>query len=194
MALEPIFEVEFHDSSFGFRPNRSAHHAVGRCQQMAFHGFTWIIEGDVKACFDEISHKAILGCLREKVMDNKFLGLIRRLLKAGVSFRGVVRPTEKGVPQGGVASPLFANVVLNKLDWFLHDQGHYGEATNRISRKGQPNIRFARYADDWCVFITRGSKRYAASLRDQIGEFLAGQCGLELSMESVLPAGVHESF
>ena len=73
MALEPIFEVEFHDSSYGFRPHRSAHHAVFRCAQMAHKGFTWVIEGDVKACFDEISHKAILRCIKEKVMDNKFL-------------------------------------------------------------------------------------------------------------------------
>ena len=194
MALEPIYEIEFHDNSYGFRPNRNTHHAIFRCQQMMHRGFTRVIEGDVKACFDEISHKAILGCLREKVMDNKFLGLIRRLLKAGVSFRGVVRPTEKGVPQGGVASPLLANVVLNKLDWFLHDQGYYGEATNRISRKGQPNTRFARYADDWCVFITRGSKRYAERLRDQIRKFLTTHCGVELSMEKTRITHVRDGF
>jgi group II intron reverse transcriptase/maturase len=105
MALEPIFEVEFHDSSYGFRPNRSTHHAVYRCTQMAHNGFTWVIEGDVKACFDEISHKAILWCVREKVMDNKFLDLLSRLLKAGVKFDGVVHPTTKGVPQGGVVAP-----------------------------------------------------------------------------------------
>ena len=83
MALEPIFEVEFHDSSYGFRPNRSTHHAVHRCQQMAYRGFTWVIEGDVKACFDEISHKAILRCVREKVIDNKFLALLQLLLTGG---------------------------------------------------------------------------------------------------------------
>ena len=194
MALEPIYEIEFHDSSYGFRPNRNTHHAIFRCQQMMHRGFTRVIEGDVKACFDEISHKAILGCLREKVMDNKFLELIRRLLKAGVSFRGVVRPTEKGVPQGGVASPLLANVVLNKLDWFLHQKGHHGEATNRISRKGQPNIRFARYADDWCVFITRGSKSFAERLRDQIRKFLTTHCGVELSMEKTRITHVRDGF
>jgi group II intron reverse transcriptase/maturase len=83
MALEPIFEVEFHDNSYGFRPNRSAHHAVLRCQQMMQRGFTWVIEGDVKACFDEISHEAILGAVREKVMDNKFLDLLQLFLKGG---------------------------------------------------------------------------------------------------------------
>ena len=194
MALEPIYEAEFHDNSYGFRPNRSTHHAVFRCQQMMQKGFTWVIEGDVKACFDEISHKAILGCLREKVMDNKFLDLIQRLLKAGVSDRGVVHPTEKGVPQGGVVSPLLANVVLNKLDWFLHAQGHHGKARDEASKAGRPNVRFARYADDWCVFITRGSKRHAERLRDQIREFLTAHCGVELSMEKTRITHVRDGF
>jgi len=194
MALEPIYEAEFHDNSYGFRPNRSTHHAVSRCQQMTQKGFTWVIEGDVKACFDEISHKAILGCLREKVMDNRFLELIRRLLKAGVEVEGIVHPTEKGVPQGGVASPLLSNVVLNKLDWFLHEQGHYGLAQGYAWKKGCPNVRFARYADDWCVFITRGSKRYVERLRDQIGKFLAQHCGVELSMEKTRITHVRDGF
>jgi len=194
MALEPIYEAEFHDHSYGFRPNRSTHHAVIRCQQMLHKGFTWIIEGDVKACFDEISHKAILGCLREKVMDNRFLALIRRLLKAGVNIEGVVHPTERGVPQGGVASPLLSNVVLNKLDWFLHEQGQHGNAEGYASKKGRPNVRFARYADDWCVFITRSSKRHAERLRDQIREFLAQHCGVELSMEKTRITHVRNGF
>ncbi len=168
MALEPIYEAEFHENSYGFRPNRSTHHAVLRCQQMLQKRFTWVIEGDVKACFDEISHKAILGCLREKVMDNKFLALIAKLLKSGVSVEGVVHPTEKGVPQGGVVSPLLSNVVLNKLDWFLHRQGRHGLESGYAWKAGRPNVRFVRYADDWCVFITRASKHYAQRLRDQI--------------------------
>lgn len=194
MALEPIFEAEFHDHSYGFRPNRSTHHAVLRCQQMMQKGFTWVIEGDVKACFDEISHKAILGCLREKVMDNRFLDLIGRLLKAGVSVDGIVQPTEKGVPQGGVASPLLSNVVLNKLDWFLHGQGHHGNASGYAQKRGRRNVRFARYADDWCVFMTRGSKRDAERLRDDIREFLRHHCGVELSMEKTRTTHVRDGF
>ena len=194
MALEPIYEVEFHDHSYGFRPNRSTHHAVLRCQQMMQKRFTWVIEGDVKACFDEISHQAILGCLREKVMDNRFLSLITRLLKAGVSIDGVVHPTEKGVPQGGVASPLLSNVVLNKLDWFLHEQGHYGLESGYAWKAGRPNVRFVRYADDWCVFVTRGSKGYAERLRDQIRDLLTQQCGVELSMEKTRITHVRDGF
>jgi group II intron reverse transcriptase/maturase len=183
MALEPIFEVEFHDSSYGFRPNRSAHHAVARCRQLALSGYTWVIEGDVKSCFDEISHKAILRCIREKVMDNKFLRLIHHLLKAGVEIDGVVHSTTKGVPQGGVASPLLANIVLNKLDWFLHSKGFHDAAVVRAWRHNRPNIRFARYADDWCVSLMRCNRRYAERLRDEIRDFLRETCGLELSAE-----------
>jgi len=194
MALEPIFEVEFHDNSYGFRPHRCTHHAVFRCQNLMKHGFSWVIEGDVKACFDEISHKAILKVLREKVHDNKFLDLIRRFLKAGVDVKGVVEPTEKGVPQGGVISPLLANAVLNKLDWFLHGKGTHGQAMMRAARRRQPNVRFVRYADDWCVFITRASKRYAEKLREQIREFLRRECGLRLSVEKTHVTHVRDGF
>lgn len=194
MALEPIFEVEFHDNSYGFRPNRNAHHAVFRCQHLMKHGFSWVIEGDVKACFDEISHRSILGVVREKVMDNKFLALIRRFLKAGVEVEGVVQPTEKGVPQGGVISPLLANAVLNKLDWFLHGKGTHKQAMMKAARDRRPNVRFVRYADDWCVFITRASKRYAERLRDEIGTFLRRKCGLELSVEKTHITHVQDGF
>jgi group II intron reverse transcriptase/maturase len=194
MALEPIFEVEFHDSSYGFRPNRSTHHAVGRCRSAALTGFTWVIEGDVKACFDEISHKAILKCIREKVMDNKFLGLIDLLLKAGVSIDGVVQPTVKGVPQGGVASPLLANIVLNKLDWFIHSKGFHGRAKERQWYHGKPNVRFARYADDWCVFLMRCDRQYAERLREEIRKFLLDTCGLELSAEKTRITHVRDGY
>ena len=194
MVLEPIFEIEFHDNSYGFRPNRSTHHAIFRCQQLMRSRFTWVIEGDVKACFDEISHKAILKVVRGKVMDNKFMDLINRFLKAGVQVDGVVQPTEKGVPQGGVISPLLANAVLNKLDWFLHDQGMHGNVRTRGYYAGRPDVRFARYADDWCVFITRGSKRYAERLRDKIRDFLWTTCGLELSVEKTHVTHVRDGF
>jgi RNA-directed DNA polymerase len=156
--------------------------------------FTWVIEGDVKACFDEISHKAILKVVREKVMDNKFMDLINSFLKAGVQVDGVVQPTEKGVPQGGVISPLLANAVLNKLDWFLHEQGMHGNARSRGYYAGRPDVRFARYADDWCVFVTRGSKQYAERLRDKIRDFLQAACGLELSVEKTHVTHVRDGF
>lgn len=194
MALEPIFEVEFHDHSYGFRPNRNTHHAVFRCQHLMKHGFKWVIEGDVKACFDEISHRSILKAVREKVMDNKFLELIQRFLKAGVEVEGVILPTEKGVPQGGVISPLLSNAVLNKLDWFLHDKGTYGNDQQRATYHREPNVRFVRYADDWCVFITRASREYAETLRDEIRKFLRDECELELSVEKTHVTHVQDGY
>lgn len=195
MALEPIFEVEFHSSSYGFRPNRSTHQAVCRCRLLMQKKYTWVIEGDVKACFDEISHKKILHVVREKVMDNRFLDLIRRFLKAGVKIDGVVYPTVKGVPQGGVISPLLANAVLNKLDWFLHEKGSHDNAKRQLDRyHGRPNYRFVRYADDWCVFIIRGSKQLAEGLRSEIGEFLQRECGLQLSEEKTHITHVRDGF
>jgi len=194
MALEPIFEVEFHENSYGFRPHRSTHHAVFRCRHAMLCGFTWVIEGDVKACFDEISHKAILGAVREKVMDNKFLDLLQLFLKSGVMVDEKLLPTVKGVPQGGVVSPLLANIVLNKLDWFLHRQSKQGNDSQRASRRDEPNLRFARYADDWCVFLTRADKHYAELLKEEIREYLRDQCGLELSMEKTKVTHVRDGF
>jgi RNA-directed DNA polymerase len=195
MALEPIFEVEFHDSSYGFRPNRNAHQAVARCRLLMQLKFTWVIEGDIKACFDEISHKAILKVIREKVKDKKFLNLIERFLKAGVSIKKEVHPTLKGVPQGGVISPLLANAILNKLDWFLHEKGEYDKnAGIRTRYKNEINTRFVRYADDWCLFITRGSKRYAEKLREEIAVFLRKECGLKLSKEKTHITHVRDGF
>jgi group II intron reverse transcriptase/maturase len=194
MALEPIFEIEFHENSYGFRPHRNAHHALLRCRLAMLQGFTWIIEGDIKVCFDEISHKAILGAVREKVMDNKFLNLLQLFLKAGVMVDGKLLPTVKGVPQGGVVSPLLANIVLNKLDWFLHEKAKYGKGTQWARRRDEPNLRFSRYADDWCIFLTRANKHYAETLKEEIREFLLDQCGLELSAEKTKITHVRDGF
>jgi RNA-directed DNA polymerase len=127
-------------------------------------------------------------------MDNKFLALVGLFLKAGVSVDGVVQPTGKGVPQGGVLSPLLANVVLNRLDWFLHGKGKHGNTKDVCMRRGRPNMRFVRYADDWCVFITRANWRHAATLRDEIRDFLKDATGLELSAEKTSITHVRDGF
>ena len=108
---------------------------------------------------------------------------------------GIVHPTVKGVPQGGVVSPLLANVVLNKLDWFLHSKGFYGGTANlRRSSHNLPNVRFARYADDWCVFLTRCNRQRAERLRDEIRDFLRETCGLELSAEKTRITHVRDGY
>jgi len=120
--------------------------------------------------------------------------LIHCLLKAGVEIDGTVHPTNKGVPQGGVASPLLANAVLNKLDWFLHSKGFHGSDRDRRWSQGLPNVRFARYADDWCAFLTRCDRQYAERLRDEIRDFLRETCGLELSAEKTQITHVRDGY
>ena len=128
-------------------------------------------------------------------MDNKFFALIQHLLKAGVEIDGVVHQTNKGVPQGGVASPLLANIVLNKLDWFLNSKGFYGQGQGQeADRHGLLNVRFCRYADDWCVFLTRCKRQQAERLRDEIRDFLRETCGLELSAEKTRITHVRDGY
>ena len=128
-------------------------------------------------------------------MDNKFLDLIPRLLKAGVEIDGTVHPTTKGVPQGGVVSPLLANVVLNKLDWFLHSKGFHDKAEERRYDSTVCLMSgSARYADDWCVFLTRCSRKHAERLRDEIRDFLRETCGLELSAEKTRITHVRDGY
>ena len=107
---------------------------------------------------------------------------------------GVFHPTTKGVPQGGVVSPLLANVVLNNLDWFLHSKGFHGAARERRACHGQPNVRFSRYADDWCVYLTRCSRKSAERLKDEIRDFLRETCGLELSAEKTRITHVRDGY
>ena len=93
-----------------------------------------------------------------------------------------------------MVSPLLANVVLNKLDWFLHSKGFHGWVEERRRRHGLPNVRFARYADDWCVFLTRCNRQYAERLQDEIRDFLRETCGLELSAEKTRITHVRDGY
>ena len=130
--LEPIFEPLFHDCSFGFRPKRSCHKAIEKL--LSFHeaGERITLDADIAGFFDNIPHKLIVDAVAEEVADGNILDLIWKFLAAGVMENGVFKPTTIGTPQGGVISPLLANIVLNKLDWRLEEAGY----------------RFVRYADD----------------------------------------------
>jgi group II intron reverse transcriptase/maturase len=119
-ALEPYFEAKFKDSSHGFRPNRGCHTALQTCKKK-FRGASWLIEGDIKGCFDNIDHDALLGVLRESIDDERFIRLVRDMLEAGYLEEWRYHETHSGTPQGGVISPLLANVYLHKLDEFVED-------------------------------------------------------------------------
>lgn len=133
--LSPIFERRFHDDSFGFRPGRNCHQAILRVLELHRQGFQVVLDADIKGFFDEIPHRIIMEAVAAEVADGNILRLVQKFLKSGVMENGVYKPTSVGTPQGGVASPLLANIVLNHLDWQLHAAGY----------------RFVRYADDFVV-------------------------------------------
>ena len=131
------WEPHFHPSSYGFRPGRSAHHAVRQVQADIREGYAWVVDTDMEAFFDRVNHDRLMVRLKRHTNDPALLRLVNRYLKAGVSVDGGVQATTQGVPQGGPLSPVLANVVLDELDWELERRGH----------------RFARYADDCNVMV-----------------------------------------
>jgi group II intron reverse transcriptase/maturase len=133
--LSPIFERRFHDDSYGFRPGRSCHQAVERVLELRRQGYGHVLDADISGFFDNLSHRAVMAELTAVIADGNILRLVEKFLKAGVLEGGKFLATRVGTPQGGVASPLLANIALNLLDWHLHERG----------------FRFVRYADDFVV-------------------------------------------
>lgn len=162
--LEPIFEPLFHDCSFGFRPKRSCHKAVEKVLSFHAEGFRVTLDADIAGFFDNIPHPLIVNAVAEEVADGNILRLIEKFLAAGVMDNGVFKPTTIGTPQGGVISPLLANIVLNKLDWRLEAQGY----------------RFVRYADDFVVVC---KTRHEATTALELVEKIMTELGLSLSPE-----------
>jgi len=162
--LNPIFERLFHPDSYGFRSGRGCHQAVERVLELHKEGNTHVVDADIKGFFDNIPHKVIMDALAAEVADGNILTLIERFLQAGVIEEGVLLPTTQGTPQGGVISPLLANIALNSLDWQLHNAGY----------------RFVRYADDFVVLCRTETK--AREAHDLVQQRLS-QLGLTLSPE-----------
>ena len=159
LVLEPIFEADFLPCSYGFRPNRRTHDAVAEVRHLTSHSYEWIVEGDIKACFDEISHPGLMDRVRERVGDKRVLALVKAFLKAGILGEDrVLRATDTGTPQGSILSPLLSNVALSVLDEHIA-QAPGGPAASPYQRakrraQGLPNYRLVRYADDWCLVIS----------------------------------------
>src|SRR6266540_1164038 len=116
IVCEPIFEADFLPCSFGFRPRRSAHDALQVLVDEAWRGRCWVVEADIAACFEAIPHQELMSAIEERIVDRQVLKLLRALLRAGVMEDGTVRRPVTGTPQGGVISPLLANVYLDRLD------------------------------------------------------------------------------
>ena len=174
--LSPIFEAKFHDHSYGFRPGRSCHDAVEEVLEIGRQGYRWVLDADIAGFFDNLSHAAIMRELSDVVADGNILGLVEKFLRAGVMEGGKIRPTRVGTPQGGVISPLLANIALNVLDWHLHVRG----------------FRFVRYADDFVVLCQ--NENDAKEALSQIEHLLADRMGLTLSPEKTTVTRFHEGF
>ncbi len=164
--LEPIYEADFLDVSFGFRPNRSCHDAINRLdKEVMTKPVNFIVEVDIRKFFDNVNHYWLLRCLEERIKDPNLLLLVRKLLKAGAVDDGVFQASDVGTPQGGVASPLFANIYLHYvLDlWF----------TKVIKPKSSGYMELIRYCDDFvvCCESKRDAEEFLSVLRERLAKF-----------------------
>jgi RNA-directed DNA polymerase len=182
LVLEPIFEADFHPCSYGFRPNRRAHDAVAEMRLLASNSYEWVLEADIAACFDEIPHPALMDRLRDRIADRRVLTVVKAFLKSGIlSEAGTLQNTDTGTPQGGILSPLLANVALSALDEYF--AGHWTDRVERAKRRrhGLANYRLIRYADDFAIMVS-GTRAHAETLLDEVAQVLS-TLGLRLAMD-----------
>lgn len=197
LVLEPIFETDFLPCSYGFRPNRRVHDAVAEVRYLASNSYEWVVEGDIKACFDEISHSALMERVRVRIGDKRVLSLVKAFLKSGILGEDrQLRETSAGTPQGSILSPLLSNVALSALDEYITRApgGHNDCRNDRVKRRrrGLPNFRLIRYADDWCLMVS-GSRSDAEALKNEIADVLSTM-GLRLSEEKTLITHIEEGL
>jgi RNA-directed DNA polymerase len=163
--LNPIFEPLFHPASFGFRQGRNCHMALVAVLKFHDEGLRFLVDADIRGFFDNLSHQIITQAVAERVADGNILRLVEKFLTSGVMDNGIFKPTTIGTPQGGVISPLLANIVLNHLDWQMEHAG----------------LRFVRYADDFVVLCQ--SQDQAKEALAFVQHVLEQQLGLQLSQE-----------
>lgn len=164
-VLTPIYERQFSDFSYGFRPNRSAHDALKESQRNVDEGYVYVVDMDLEKFFDNVSQSKLIEVLSRTVKDGRVISLIHKYLNAGVVQNGMFAKTEKGVPQGGPLSPLLSNIMLNELDKELTRRGH----------------RFVRYADDSMIFCK--SKKSAVRTLENIIPFIENKLFLKVNKD-----------
>jgi RNA-directed DNA polymerase len=162
-VLQPEWDPEFSEFSFGFRPGRSAHQAIGRAQKYLKEGYTWVVDLDVEKFFDRVNHDKLISEVAKKIRDRRILRIIRRYLEAGVLEHDALHDTTEGTPQGGPLSPLLANLLLDSLDRELERRGH----------------RFVRYADDCNVYVR--SKRAGCRVMRSVSGYLSERLKLKVN-------------
>lgn len=169
-VLTPIYESQFSNNSFGFRPNRSAHDALGRIKDYADQGNVWALSLDLERFFDTVNQSKLIQLLSDAIEDKRVVSLIHRYLMAGVMIDGVVAPTKEGTPQGGPLSPLLANIMLNELDEELTRRGHL----------------FVRYADD--ILVLKKTRKAAERTMDSVTVFIEKKLFLKVNRDKTFVA------
>lgn len=196
MLLEPIYEADFSKNSFGFRPNRCTMDAI-KCilwSTQERKKFFWVIEGDISSYFDSINYKKLFKLLKKRIKDKKLLNLIWKFLKAGVMENKTFRDTHTGTPQGGILSPLLANVYLHELDLFMEQYTNLSTKEKTARRRhGKSNFNYVRYADDWVV-LCNGTKAETLEMKEKLKNFLNSNLKLELSEEKTKVTHINDGF
>ena len=162
-VLQERWDPTFNEHSYGFRPGRSAHQAVGKAQEYIQQGYDWVVDLDLEKFFDRVNHDVLMSRVARRISDKRMLKLIRGFLNSGVMENGLVGPTEEGTPQGGPLSPLLSNLLLDELDQELERRGH----------------RFVRYADDCNIYVR--SERAGQRVMKGVKDFLTRKLRLKVN-------------
>lgn len=171
-VLTPIFEKQFSENSYGFRPKRGAHNALKQCQQNVEDGYVYVVDMDLEKFFDTVCQSKLIEILSRTIKDGRVISLIHKYLNAGVISRGVFEKMEVGMPQGGPLSPLLSNIMLNELDKELTSRGH----------------RFVRYADDSMIFCK--SRKSAMRTLENIMPYIEGKLFLKVNRDKTKVAHI----
>lgn len=214
MAMEPIWESDFHRLSYGFRPERSVHHAIRRVRFQLQDGTEtagrWVIEGDLASYFDTVHHRLLMKCVRKRIQDQRFIILLWRMIKAGHVDQGLFRAASEGIPQGGVISPLLSNIMLHEFDQWLDarylsgkarkDRWYWNDSIKRQrrsaiaeARQWRPAVAYCRYADDF-VLVVKGSQPQAEAIREECRAFLEEHLKLTLNLDKTRITHVNDGF
>ena len=206
MVLEPIWEADFYYFSNGFRPGRCTMDCVQPLYKLCGTktGYRWVIEGDVRACFDKIPHDRLIQAVARRIADTKVLTLIRRFLKSGIMIERTLVPSEEGTPQGGICSPILANIYLHQFDeWYSQhyaapdqqtdQRGYSAWSRQRVKGKNLAAVQMFRYADDW-ILVIRGTNTQAQDIKEACKAFLRDELGLELSEEKTKITHIVDGF
>ena len=194
--LDPIYESDFYQHSYGFRKGRRTMDAIGNLMPLFYANakYFYVIEGDLQSYFDTVHHRTLIKLLRRRLKDRALMDLIWKFLKSGVMEGGLFARTDSGVPQGGVISPLLANVYLNEFDrWAAAQWDPNHNARQRRRKAGLGNHKMMRYADDFVV-VSNGTKAEVKATKQAIQQFLENELHLTLSEEKTVITHVNDGF